>query len=143
MDLELRGKTAVVTGASKGIGLGVAEVLAAEGVKLHLVARTGSDLQAVKTRLEAQHDADVTIHPLDLSQSSAVKELAQACAGADILVNNAGAIPGGDVERVNEEVWREAWDLKVFGYINMTREFLRRMKARGEGVILNISGTAG
>jgi hypothetical protein len=61
----------------------------------------------------------------------------------DILVNNAGAIPGGDLERVNEEVWREAWDLKVFGYVNMTREFLRRMRARGDGVIVNVVGTAG
>jgi hypothetical protein len=143
MELELKGKTALVTGASKGIGLGVAEGLAAEGVALHLVSRTEADLRAAQQRIEAAHGVSVSIHPLDLSQSSVVKVLAQACGDVDILVNNAGAIPGGDLERVNEEVWREAWDLKVFGYVNMTREFLRRMRARGDGVIVNVVGTAG
>jgi NAD(P)-dependent dehydrogenase (short-subunit alcohol dehydrogenase family) len=143
MDLELKGKTALVTGASKGIGLGVAEGLAAEGAHLHLAARTEANLRAAQQRLQSEHGVQVTIHPLDLSQSSAAKELAQACGDVDILVNNAGAIPGGDIEAVNEEIWREAWDLKVFGYVNLTREFLRRMKARGHGVILNVVGLAG
>lgn len=143
MDLELKGKTALVTGASKGIGLGVAEVLAGEGVHLHLAARTEADLRAARERIESAHGVGVTIHPADLSQSSAVKELAQACGDVDILVNNAGAIPGGDLHKVDEETWREAWDLKVFGYINMTREFLRRMEARGSGVIVNVVGLAG
>jgi len=143
MDLELKGKSALVTGASKGIGLGVAEALAAEGVHLHLAARTEPLLQDARERLQAEHGVTVTIHPLDLSQSSAAKELAQVCGDVDVLVNNAGAIPGGDLEAVNEEIWRQAWDLKVFGYVNTTREFLRRMKARGHGVIVNVVGLAG
>ncbi|HKI99366.1 MAG TPA: SDR family oxidoreductase [bacterium] len=143
MDLELKGKTALVTGASKGIGLGVAESLATEGAHLHLAARTEAALAEAKRRLEAQHGISVKIHPVDLSQSSAAKELAAVCADVDILVNNAGAIPGGDIEAINEEIWREAWELKVFGYVNLTREFLRRMKARGSGVILNVIGVAG
>ena len=143
MDLELKGKTALVTGASKGIGLGVAESLAAEGADLHLCARTEADLRTAKERLETAHGVAVAIHPLDLSQSSSARELAQACGDVDILVNNAGAIPGGDLEAINEEIWREAWDLKVFGYVNLTREILKRMKACGQGVIVNVIGLAG
>jgi len=85
----------------------------------------------------------VTIHPLDLSDSANVDTLAERCADIDILVNNAGAIPGGDIQAVDEKTWREAWDLKVFGYINMTRRFYPLIKESGGGVILNVIGLAG
>jgi exopolyphosphatase/pppGpp-phosphohydrolase len=61
----------------------------------------------------------------------------------DILINNAGAIPGGSVVDVDEQRWRQAWELKVFGYINMTRMYLPMMQSRGHGVICNIIGMAG
>lgn len=143
MDLELGGKTALVTGASKGIGLGVARALAAEGCHLHLTARSAEALADNKQAIEAKHGVGVTIHPMDLSQRGNPVALAAAVGDVDILVNNAGAIPGGDLLSVDEETWREAWDLKVFGYINMTREYLQRMKARGAGVIVNVTGLAG
>lgn len=143
MDLDLKGKTALVTGASKGIGLGVAEGLAAEGVHLHLAARTEALLQEAQARLAADHGVSVTPHAVDLSRRGAAQELAQRCGELDILVNNAGAIPGGDLDAVDEATWREVWELKVFGYINLTRAVLRRMKSRGAGVILNVIGSAG
>jgi NAD(P)-dependent dehydrogenase (short-subunit alcohol dehydrogenase family) len=62
---------------------------------------------------------------------------------ADILVNNAGSIPGGDLWTVDEAAWRAGWELKVFGYINLTRAFYPLMKARGSGVIVNNIGVAG
>jgi NAD(P)-dependent dehydrogenase (short-subunit alcohol dehydrogenase family) len=139
----LRGKTALVTGASKGIGLAVAKALAAEGCNLHLVARTKETLEAAREAIRSRHQAAVTLHKLDLSQSASVGELATACRDIDILVNNAGAIPGGSVDMVDEARWRAAWDLKVFGYINMTRQFLALMQQRGHGVILNVIGLAG
>jgi NADP-dependent 3-hydroxy acid dehydrogenase YdfG len=61
----------------------------------------------------------------------------------DVLVNNAGAIPGGDLLKVDEETWRRAWELKVFGYINLTRLVYAGMKQRKRGVIVNIIGSAG
>lgn len=142
MELELKGKTVLVTGASKGIGYAVAEGFAAEGCSLHLVARTGADLEAAKARLHAAHGCEVAIHPLDLSRGDAVKALAETHGKVDILVNNAGAIPAGDLDAVEEPRWREAWDLKVLGYVNMTREYYRRMRGAG-GVIVNVIGLAG
>jgi hypothetical protein len=79
----------------------------------------------------------------DLSRRGVAEEIAAWAGELDILVNNAGAIPGGDLQRVDEETWRRAWDLKVFGYINLTRAVYAKMKARGKGVIVNILGNAG
>jgi NAD(P)-dependent dehydrogenase (short-subunit alcohol dehydrogenase family) len=80
---------------------------------------------------------------VDLSRSGSAEELRALAPDIDILVNNAGAIPGGSVEDVGEARWREAWELKVFGYINLTRAYLPMMQARGHGVICNIIGMAG
>lgn len=143
MQLNLQGKTALVTGASKGIGRAIANVLAEEGCHLHLVARTNTDLAAVRDALCARHQVSITIHPLDLSVGGNVRALIAACPDIDILVNNAGAIPGGTLDAVDEARWRAAWDLKVFGYINMTREIYAQMKARRSGVIINVIGTGG
>jgi 3-oxoacyl-[acyl-carrier protein] reductase len=143
MDLHLAGKSVLITGASKGIGLACAHGFAAEGCNLHLTSRTEVDLEAARDAIRAKHDVEVTVHPLDLSDSANVDILAERCADIDILVNNAGAIPGGDIQAVDEKTWRTAWDLKVFGYINMTRRFYPLIKAGGGGVILNVIGLAG
>src|SRR6201988_3135263 len=143
MELGLRGKKALVTGASKGIGRACAEVLAEEGCDVVLVSRTASDLEAARAAIVAKHNVAVRFYPLDLSDSRNVDRLAAECAETDLLVNNAGAIPGGDIAQIDEARWRTAWDLKVFGYINMTRRFYALMAARKQGVIINIIGAAG
>jgi 3-oxoacyl-[acyl-carrier protein] reductase len=139
----LRGKTVLITGASKGIGLAAAAGFAAEGCNVHLAARTGATLEQARDSLAKRFDVRVTIHPLDLSESRAQGALAKACPDPDILVNNAGAIPGGDLSAVDEARWRKAWDLKVFGYVNLTRAYYAVMKARRHGVIVNVVGLAG
>ncbi len=143
MDLGLRGKKALVTGASKGIGRACAEALAEEGCDVVLVARTAADLDVARAAIVAKHNVGVQAFPLDLSDSKNVDKLAAECADTEILVNNAGAIPGGNIDTVDEPRWREAWDLKVFGYINMTRRFYALMRERKQGVIVNILGAAG
>ncbi len=143
MDLNLTGQTALITGGSKGIGRAVAERFAAEGCDVHLVARTQADLDTTKAVIEQAHGVAVTTHALDLATSRNVDHLAEVCAQVPILVNNAGASPAGNVAAVDEARWRAAWDLKVFGYINMTRAFLSLMAARGHGVIVNVIGLAG
>ena len=80
---------------------------------------------------------------LDLGDGKNVDTLARECADIDILVNNAGAIPGGNIAQVDEARWRQAWDLKVFGYINMTRRFYALMAERKAGAIVNMLGAAG
>ena len=140
MELNLAGRTALITGSSKGIGLAIAKSLAAEGVHLHLSARTEATLKQAADEISARYGVTVSIHPADLSDGGEVKRVAAACRDVDILVNSAGAIPRGTVLEIDEARWRKAWDLKVFGAINMTREIYGPMCERGKGVIVNIVG---
>ena len=144
MDLGLRGRRAVITGSSKGLGQATAETLAAEGVDVHLVARDAKALERIAADLGKRHGVEASFSALDLSDSANVDGLfAQLTGRIDILVNNAGAIPGGSIDLVDEKRWREAWDLKVFGYINMCRLAYARMQKDGGGVIVNVIGAAG
>ena len=143
MDLKLSGRTALITGGSRGIGLGIAQGLAAEGCHLHLTSRNAADLDAARSKILAAHKVNVTCHALDLGVSENARKLAQACRDADILVNNAGAIPQGTLTGLDEKTWRASWDLKVFGYINVTRDIYAAMCERKRGVIVNIIGGAG
>jgi 3-oxoacyl-[acyl-carrier protein] reductase len=143
MEFGLRGRKALVTGSSKGIGRACAEALAEEGCDVALVARSAVDLEAARAAIIAKHNVAVRVFALDLADSRNVDRLATDCADTEILVNNAGAIPGGNLDAVDEARWRAAWDLKVFGYINMTRRFYALMRERHKGVIVNIVGAAG
>lgn len=142
MKLDLAGKTALITGASKGIGSAVARVLAAEGCNLHLAARNGEAMAALRQELEAAHGISVTVHVADLSSTQTMERLASDAGDIDILVNNAGEIPAGSLEIVDDASWRKGFDLKVFGYITLARAFYRKMKGR-DGVIVNIIGNSG
>ena len=143
MDLQLRGQKVLITGGSRGIGRAIASSMAKEGCQLHLASRTEADLQQAQVEITETAGSEVSIHAFDLSQSGNTTRLAEACADVDILINNAGAIPGGNLASVDESRWRQAWDLKVFGYINLTRQMYAQMKNRGRGVIINIIGLAG
>jgi len=143
MELGLRGRKALVTGASKGIGRACAEALAEEGCDVVLVSRTEADLANARGEIAAKHNVAVRYYALDLSDGKNVDKLAAECPDLDIVVNNAGAIPGGNIAQIDEARWRQAWDLKVFGYINMTRRFYALMAGRKSGVIINILGAAG
>jgi NAD(P)-dependent dehydrogenase (short-subunit alcohol dehydrogenase family) len=143
MDLGLLGRRVLITGASKGIGAAAAEAFAAEGCDVRLVARDGAALLALAGRLAREHNIEATAHPADLRNPDDVARLAAEVGEIDVLVNNAGDIPGGPLGRIDEATWRHAWDLKVFGYINLTRIFYARMKAAGRGVIINDIGAAG
>jgi NAD(P)-dependent dehydrogenase (short-subunit alcohol dehydrogenase family) len=143
MDLHLRGKRVLVTGASKGIGAAGAEVFAEEGCDVIIAARSGDALKELSQRLRSAHQVNVTPHVVDLRDGAALAKLAEAARDIDILVNNAGDIPQGTLLSLDEEKWRHAWELKVYGYINLTRHIYANMKARGHGVIVNILGAAG
>ena len=143
MELGLKGRTVLITGASRGIGEAIAKVMAQEGCSLWLTATDGAKLDAVADKIRTDHGATVTTRTFDLSRQENIKALAEWGGDCDILVNNAGAIPRGSLYEVTPEAWRHGWDLKVFGYIDLTRLILPRMTARKSGVILNIIGMAG
>ena len=136
MDLNLKGKRALVTGASKGIGRACAQVLAEEGCAVMIASRDAAALTAAAADIKARTGAEVQWQATDLSQRGAPEALAAAAGELDILVNNAGAIPGGNLQTVDEDTWRRSWDLKVFGYVNLTRAVYARMKAKKSGVIV-------
>jgi NAD(P)-dependent dehydrogenase (short-subunit alcohol dehydrogenase family) len=142
MDISLKGKSVLITGASKGIGLVIAEFMAAEGCNLHLAARDEGLLKEAAERLVKENGISVSIHRRDLSLTPEVEALGKACEDVDILVNNAGDIPPGTIEEIDAATWRKAWDLKVYGYVDLTRIIYRRMCARKRGVIINIVGAA-
>lgn len=142
MDLQLRGKRILITGASKGIGLACAQTFADEGAALVITARSADALRANAEQIRQRTGAAVETIAADLSTAEGVASVAADCGDVDVLVNNAGAIPPGTVLDVDDRKWRDAWDLKVFGYINLSRSLYPRLKKSG-GVIVNVIGAAG
>lgn len=143
MDLQLSGKTVLVTGGSRGIGLACARGFAAEGARVHIASRSAEDLKAASAAIAREFKTEVTVHPGDLAAPGSAAALGRACGDVDILVNNAGAIPQGSLTELDEVRWRHGWELKVFGFFNLTREIYQRMRTRGSGVIVNVIGVAG
>ena len=146
MDLELRGRTALVTGASTGIGEAVARVLAAEGVAVAIVARTASDLESTAQSIARECDASIVPIAADLSR---LEEVERAAAEAharlgriDILVNNAGSIRMGEFLAMSDDAWTDDWSLKPLSYVRMARTLFPVMTAQGGGRIINVAGLA-
>jgi 3-oxoacyl-[acyl-carrier protein] reductase len=140
MDLELTDRLVVVTGASRGIGRAIAETFAREGCRLHLVARQAPQLAEAVDDIRRVYGITVAHQVVDMGTQGAAATVCEACPNADILINNAGGIVRGDLLAISEPKWRAAWEPKVFGYINLTREYFSRMRERRRGVIINVVG---
>jgi len=143
MDLGLSGKRVLITGGSRGIGFACARGFLGEGADVVIAARDPQRLDAAKRELAARAQGKIETMAIDMAAPGAAAQLAGAFPDLDILVNNAGAIPGGDIVAIDEAKWRAAWDLKVFGYINLAREMFTRMRAKKRGVIVNVIGLGG
>jgi NAD(P)-dependent dehydrogenase (short-subunit alcohol dehydrogenase family) len=144
MDLGFAGKSALVTGSSKGIGLATARSYAKEGIAtLHLAARSEAGLLSAQAEITATFGTKVFIHPTDLSDNANVMALAAACQDVDILVNNAADSTPGPMDKVSDADWRNSLEMKIFSYVTLTRELYARMKQRGSGVIVNDIGNSG
>jgi 3-oxoacyl-[acyl-carrier protein] reductase/bacilysin biosynthesis oxidoreductase BacG len=146
VDLHLHGKIALVTGGSSGIGLACARELADEGCDVALIARDRERLAAAAAELAVTGRKIVSI-AADLSCGDEIKravfEATAALGQIDILVNSAGAARGGLFAEVDDAAFTEAWELKVLGYIRMTRAVIPGMIERRNGNIINIVGGSG
>lgn len=146
MDLGLRGKTALVTGGSKGIGRAVARTLAAEGARVAICSRDAGALKGAAADIERATGGHVETVSGDLSRREEVSRVAAEALSRlgrlDILVNNAGAIKGGDFLTTPDEEWLSGWSLKLLGYIRMAREIFPHMQRQGGGRIVNVVGAA-
>jgi NAD(P)-dependent dehydrogenase (short-subunit alcohol dehydrogenase family) len=141
MDLKLRGKVAVLTGASVGIGLAVAEAFAAEGVNLVLAARQHDRLAAAANQIAASYGVQAIPVACDVATAAGVDELVhattQAFGGADILFNNAGTGSNETIMEAPDEKWQAYWDLHVMAAVRLARGLVPSMKQRGGGAILH------
>ncbi|MCB0053447.1 MAG: SDR family NAD(P)-dependent oxidoreductase, partial [Caldilinea sp.] len=141
MDLNLANKTAVITGASQGIGLAVASSLAREGVHVVLCARNGERAAAAASAIAAEFGvqalaiaADVTI-PADVDRL--VRQVEDHFGGADILIDNAGAGSEETIMDATDERWQHYWELHVMAAVRLARGLVPAMRRRGGGVILH------
>lgn len=147
MDLEMRGSVALVTGASRGIGLAVARTLAAEGCAVGLVARGAEALQGVEEELKATGavalalSADVTDR---VSVDSAVERFSRELGRIEILVNNAGGSSGfgRQFDELSDEDWEEAFRLNLLSAVRVTRAVLPGMREAGQGSIVMVATDA-
>jgi 3-oxoacyl-[acyl-carrier protein] reductase len=147
VETGLRGKVAMVSGASKGIGRAVADRLAAEGAQLSLCARGAEALRGAARALEDKHGVACLAFPADLSRGEDIQGWVRATAerfgGVDVLINNAGAAQGGPFRELPDQAWLDSWHLKLFGYIRVAREVFPHLVRRGGGRIVNVIGIAG
>lgn len=139
---------AFVTGATSGIGLATAEVLAARGCRMVLAARSQSALEGVASDFRMKYNAEVTIYPLDVRDRAAIGEVTRRCLAEvgvpDILVNNAGLARGLEPYDENDpDDIEQMLDTNIRGLFLVTRAFLPAMRARGSGHIINLGSTAG
>ena len=141
MDLGLKDKVAVITGASVGIGLAVAHGLAAEGAHVVMAARQADRLEAEAQALAAKHRVNALPVVCDVSTAEGVSALAAAVdaafGGADILINNAGSGSNETIMEAPDDKWQHYWELHVMAAVRLARALVPGMKRRGGGVILH------
>ena len=147
MDLKLKGKTALVTGGSEGIGKGIARLLAKEGVDVAICARRKEPLEATAKELAKETGRKIVAIPADLTKDADAKNFVekghQALGRVDIMVNNAGSAPGGVIEHLAEADWAQALQLKFMGYVRCMRYALPIMVRQGGGRVVNLIGNDG
>jgi len=142
MNLGIRGRTALVCAASKGLGKGCAASLAREGVNLVVVARGREALEATAAELRSRHGVEVTPVPADVTTEAGRAAALAACPAPDILVNNAGGPPPGDFRDWDRDAWVKALEANMIAPILLIRAVVDGMMARRFGRIVNITSGA-
>ncbi|HUV32073.1 MAG TPA: SDR family oxidoreductase [Devosiaceae bacterium] len=139
MDLGIKGRTAIVCAASKGLGRGVAEALAAEGVDLVICARTKDAIEKTAAEIAAKYGVKVTPIACDITTEAGRAAVLAACPAPDILVNNAGGPPPGDFRDFTSDDWRKAVEGNMITPLALIHATVYGMMERGFGRIINIT----
>src|ERR1700712_5496670 len=142
MDLGIKGKTALVCGASKGLGRGCAEALAADGVNLVLVARSADALERTADEIRRTHGVNVIAVAADITTPEGRAQALAACPAPDILITNAGGPPTGDFRDWGRDQWIAALDANMLTPIELIKSTVDAMAARGFGRVVNITSAA-
>src|SRR3990170_865033 len=144
MDLQLKGKIALVTGASEGIGKGIARALAREGCDLAVCARRQAPLEAAAGEIRKESGRRALAITADLTKQVDAENFVNTAhkhyGRIDILVNNAGSAPGGVIETLDENAWMQGLQLKFMGYVRCLKATLPIMKKQGGGRVVNLIG---
>jgi 3-oxoacyl-[acyl-carrier protein] reductase len=142
MEVTLNGRTALVTGASKGLGLAMATRFAASGADVAILARRPDVLKEARERIESSARGRVAAISCDVSKAEDCRRAYEAVIAAfgkiDILVNNAGTSRAMSFEQITDEIWQEDLDLKLFAAIRLTRLIFPQMKERRWGRVINV-----
>jgi NAD(P)-dependent dehydrogenase (short-subunit alcohol dehydrogenase family) len=146
LELGLRGKVAIITGGSEGLGKATAEKFAKCGAKVAICARRADVLDAAAKAIE-KTGAEVLAMPTDVTKNDQVEKFVSAVVGrwggVDVLMNNAGTSQAAGFLDVSDETWTYDWDLKVMGAIRFCKLVVPQMKKRGGGSIINITTVGG
>ena len=147
MDLGLRGKVAVITGGSEGIGRGIASQFLKEGAKVAICARRDDVLQQAAEELRASTGGDVLAVPADVTKpktlTSFIDRVVQHFGQIDILVNNAGRSAASAFDKLTDDDWHADLDLKLMGAVRCVRLVIPQMKLVGGGRIINVTHPGG
>ena len=147
MDLQLNGKTALVTGGSEGIGKGITLALAKEGVDVAICARRKEVLEVTASEIARATNRKIVAIPADLRKDADarnfIEQAHKALGRVDIMVNNAGSAAGGVIEHLTEDDWEKGLQLKFMGYVRCLRYVLPLMLKQGGGRVVNLIGNDG
>ena len=147
MELALKGKVVIITGATRGIGADIALGFAEEGAQVAICARTQADLDAKAAEVSRATGATVVGIPGDLSKRGEPERLVEAVVSRfgrlDVLVNSAGVAPGGTIEELSDDDWERGIQLKLLGLVRCTRAAIPVMRRQGGGRVVNVVGNDG
>jgi 3-oxoacyl-[acyl-carrier protein] reductase len=146
MDFQLGGRVALVNAASRGLGRGIAEALAAEGVRLVISSRNQGAIDRTAGEIAAAHQTEVVAVAADVALPGTAERLVsvavESFGGLDILVNNSGGPPGGRFADFDDAAWQSAFDLLLLNVVRMVRAALPHLRASGAGRIINVASSS-
>ncbi|GAB2549001.1 SDR family oxidoreductase [Gracilibacillus alcaliphilus] len=147
MDLHLKGKSVIVTAASKGLGKAIAKKFAEEGAYVLISSRSEQDLQKTQQEIRKETGNDhIEYIVCDMKDVNAIQQMvvraAQLYGGIDILINNAGGPPPGNFDQVSDNDWQHAFELNLLSFVRTIREVLPYMRKQKQGHIVNLTSSS-